>query len=65
MQKARFWEKNSTVSLNERQKIMLNTLLDGFVGKLNSLKWAKVTKCSSDTAIRDINDLQKKEILFK
>lgn len=65
LNKAKFWEKNASVSFNERQKIMLNKLLDGFDGKLNSSKWAKITNCSSDTAIRDINDLQKKNILIK
>ena len=44
---------------------MLNKLLDGFDGKLTSSKWAKIAKCSKDTAIRDINDLIKKEILKK
>ena len=44
---------------------MLNRLLDGFDGKLTSSKWAKITKCSQDTAQRDINDLIKKDILEK
>jgi Fic family protein len=38
---------------------------DGFVGKLTSSKWAKISKCSSDTALNDINDLIKKGILYK
>jgi Fic family protein len=49
--------------INERQKKLLNKLLDGFDGKLTSSKWAKMTKCSEDTAIRDINDLKDKNIL--
>jgi Fic family protein len=53
------------VLFNERQKIMLKKLLDGFEGKLNSSKWSKITKCSSDTAVRDINDLLQKNILVK
>ena len=65
LQKARFWEKHAVVSLNERQKMMMNKLLDGFIGKLNSSKWAKITNCSSDTAVRDINDLVQKGILQK
>ena len=65
MSKARFWEKYANVPLNERQQLMLNRLLDGFEGKLTSSKWAKITKASPDTAIRDINDLLKKEILIK
>jgi Fic family protein len=58
-----FWNLNATIVLNERQIIMLNRLLDGFDGKLTSSKWAKITKCSADTALRDIQDLIKKEIL--
>ena len=44
-------------NLTERQKLMLNKLLDGFEGKLNTSKWAKITKVSTDTALRDIQDL--------
>lgn len=63
--KHKFWNKNAKIVNNERQKLMLNKLLDGFDGKLTSSKWAKITKCSSDTALRDIQDLMKKEILKK
>lgn len=63
--KARFWEKNSGTILNPRQKLILNKMLDGFEGKLNSSKWAKINKCSTDTALRDINDLIIKGILLK
>lgn len=65
MEKARFWEKHSAISLNDRQRVMLNTLLDGFDGKLTSSKWAKITKTSQDSAIRDINDLLQRGILAK
>ena len=65
MKKATFWERHSSISLNDRQKMMLNKLLDGFDGKLTSSKWAKIAKCSSDTAVRDINDLLQKEVLVK
>lgn len=62
--KADFWNKHTKTTLNERQKLMLNKLLDGnFVGKLQSSKWAKICKCSQDTAIRDIKDLIEKGIL--
>ncbi len=44
---------------------MLHKLLDGFEGKLNSSKWSTMTKCSQDTALRDIQDLMNKEILIK
>ena len=60
-----FWMENSTLSLNDRQKSMINKLLDGFDGKLTSSKWAKINKCSADTALRDIQDLINKEILRK
>lgn len=65
LQKARFWEKHASLALNPRQRLMMNKLLDGFEGKLNSSKWAKITKSSSDTAVRDINDLIQKGILRK
>jgi Fic family protein len=65
MFKADFWNKHSRTTINERQKRILNKLLDGFDGKLTSSKWAKIAKCSKDTAIRDINDLINKEILQK
>jgi len=63
--KAKFWEKHKTASLNARQKVMLNKLLDGFEGKLNTTKWAKVTKASQDTALRDIQTLIELGILEK
>ena len=61
--KSEFWEKHTETSLNARQRLMLNKLLDGFDGKLKTSKWAKITKSSSDTALRDIKDLIKKGIL--
>ena len=48
---------------NERQRLMLNKLLDGFDSKLQTSKWAKITKCSTDNALRDIKDLVEKGIL--
>jgi len=63
--KADFWKINSKTILNERQQKMLNKLLDGFDGKLTTSKWGKICKCSQDTALRDIQDLIKKEILHK
>lgn len=62
-QKADFWDKNKATDLNNRQRLMLNKLLDGFDGKLKTSKWAKINKCSSDTALRDIKDLIEKGIL--
>lgn len=63
--KARFWKKHAAAKLNERQRDMLNRLLDGFAGKLTSSKWAVIEKCSPDTALRDINELLALDILFK
>jgi Fic family protein len=65
LSKAKFWEKHSQTPLNDRQRLMLNKLLDGFEGKLTSSKWAKIVKTSQYTAIRDIQDLVSKEILRK
>jgi Fic family protein len=63
LQKADFWDEHRETKLNSRQRIMLNKLLDGFDGKLKSSKWAKITKSSADTALRDIKDLIEKGIL--
>jgi Fic family protein len=57
LRKARFWEQQAAASLNSRQKLMVNKLLDGFEGKLTSSKWAKIAKCSQDSALRDIREL--------
>ncbi len=61
--KADFWDKHKNTALNNRQRLMLNKLFDGFEGKLKTSKWAKITKCSQDTALRDIKDLIEKGIL--
>jgi Fic family protein len=63
--KARFWESIGASPLNERQRLILNKLLDGFEGKLTSSKWAKLTKSSQDTAQRDITDLVQRGILVR
>jgi Fic family protein len=63
--KARFWETHAGASLNDRQRAILNRLLDGFVGKLTSSKYALLTKCSQDTALRDIDDLIRLDILAR
>ena len=61
--KASFWERHKNTPLNERQRFIINKLFDNFYGKLTSSKWAKMTKISSDTALRDIKDLMEKGIL--
>jgi len=63
LHKAAFWKIHENTPINERQRLMLNKLLDGFDGKLKSSKWAKIAKCSPDTALRDIKDLMEKGIL--
>ncbi|CAG9874823.1 Fic domain protein, PA0574 type [Bacteroides ovatus] len=65
LQKAAFWDKYRLVSMNERQIKMVNLFWDGFDGKLTSSKWAKITKCSPDTALRDIQDLITKGVFRK
>jgi Fic family protein len=63
--KARFWELHVDENFSTRQSTMLNRLLDGFYGKLTTSKWAKLTNCSQDTALRDIDDLIKRGVLVK
>jgi Fic family protein len=63
--KHQFLMENSAHIQNERQQKMIHKMLDGFEGKLNTSKWAKITKSSTDTALRDINDLVAKGILLK
>ena len=63
--KAKFWERFAKLALNDRQVKVLNRVLDGFEGKLTSSKWAKLARCSQDTAGRDIADLIDKGALRK
>lgn len=63
--KARFWQRLGGISMNERQTKMLNKLLDGFEGNLTAQKWGKIAKCSSGTALRDINELIDMGVLVK
>jgi len=65
LDKARFWEKHASTIFNDRQRAIVNQLLNGFEGKLTSSKWAKLAKCSQDTALRDIEDLVRKGVLTK
>jgi len=65
LSKWKFWDRHSSAILNERQRKMINKLFSDFEGKLTSSKWAKMNKCSQDTAGRDINDLMDKGILLK
>ena len=63
LRKTDFWKIHENTPFNERQRLVLNKLFDGFDGKLKSSKWAKIAKCSPDTALRDIKDLIEKGIL--
>ncbi len=65
LKKARFWESISAQTLNERQRRVLNRLVDGFEGKLTKSKWTKLTGCSEPTAFRDIQDLVDRGILVR
>ena len=65
LRKASFWQVHADDHFNDRQRKLLNILFDGFTGKLTSTKWAKLAKCSQDTASRDINDLVGRGILTK
>lgn len=58
-----FWIKYSRININDRQRKILNLLMEDFEGVLNTSKWAKIGKCSPDTALRDIKDLIEKSIL--
>ncbi len=63
--KAEFWNTHENTAINERQRLVLNKLLGNFKGKLTTSKWARLTKTSQDTALRDIRDLVNKSILEK
>ena len=65
MMKTKFWDKHAQTVINERQRMLINKLFEGFTGKLTSSKWAKIAKCSPDTALRDVQDLIEKKILEK
>jgi len=63
--KHEFWKINKSKNLNARQVKMMNLILDNFKGKLTSSKWAKINKCSQDTALRDIQGLMDHQVLIK
>ena len=65
LRKARFWERSARLAINERQRAILNRLLDGFTGNLTTQKWATLAKCSHDTALRDIQGLIDQGLLKK
>lgn len=65
LQKARVWEKVNQQPVNDRQRKIINKLIDGFEGKMTSSKYAKIVKCSEDTALRDISTLVERGVLIK
>jgi Fic family protein len=65
LRKARFWESHANATINERQRALLNRLLDGLTGKLTTSKWATLARSSHDTALRDIRDLVEQGVLRK
>lgn len=65
LRKARIWNKINQSPVNDRQRKIINKLLDGFEGNLSTSKYAKLAKCSNDTALRDIHELLDKNILIQ
>lgn len=65
LRKARFWDRHARAPMNDRQRVIVNRLLDGFTGKLTTQKWAALTKSSHDTALRDIQALIECGVLKK
>ncbi|HEY9553119.1 Fic family protein [Allosphingosinicella sp.] len=65
LRKAHFWETHGGEVFNDRQRKVLNRLLDGFEGKLTTSKWAALAKTSPDTALRDITDLVGRGVLVR
>ena len=65
LRKARLWEWINRSPVNGRQRTVINRLLEGFEGKLSSSKYAKLAKCSAETALRDIKELLERGILVQ
>jgi Fic family protein len=65
VERARYWEKLRDVPLNERQRLVITRLLEGFEGKLTTSKWAAITRSSNDTALRDIQQLVERRVLTR
>lgn len=66
LDKAHFWDRHKSTNMNERQRLVINYLYDNYskeVGFLRTSTYAKLTKCSTDTALRDLQDLVAKEML--
>lgn len=66
LDKAHFWDKHKSTNINDRQRLVINYLYDNYAqetGFLRTSTYAKLTKCSTDTALRDLQDLVSKEML--
>ncbi len=63
IERVRFWEEIRDVEINNRQRKILRRLVNGFDGKMTTMRWARITRCSQDTALRDITDLIGKGVL--
>ncbi|QDS97038.1 Fic family protein [Adhaeretor mobilis] len=65
LKKARLWQHLNTQTVNERQRLVINRMLNGFEGFLTTSKYTKFAKCSADTALRDIQELLSWGVLLK
>ena len=65
LHKARLWQKINLKPVNDRQRMVINRMLDDFKGHLTTSKYAKLAKCSNDTALRDIRELLERGIVAK
>jgi Fic family protein len=66
LDKARFWDEHQSKNVNDRQRIVINYLYDNYgkeVGFLRTSTYAKIAKCSTDTALRDLQNLVEKKML--
>ena len=65
LNKAKLWQRVNPTPVNDRQRSVINRMLDNFKGHLTTSKYAKLAKCSSDTALRDIRELLERGIIIK
>ena len=65
LNKARMWERLNQRPVNERQRLVINRMLNGFEGFLTTSKYAKLAKCSADTALRDIQEPLERGVLLQ
>ncbi len=63
--KARLWQQINRRPVNDRQRLVINRMLEGFKGFLSTSKYAKLAKCSTDTALRDVRELLERGILVQ